>query len=159
MLKANPRLLLEYSVQLEETGDPTNFQRFRITAAEYDASSDRLVTHVDANGPLLTKFQAGSIAARLVPHFLRVLTDGIADAYSTDTGVKVLFDATKVDPLTGQPDVAGAHGFTPDITDLNADTWDFFRFQVEFDLDTDSTGVEITTPRPGLDILRIDFGF
>ena len=64
-----------------------------------------------------------------------------------------------MDPLSGQPDEVVAHGFTPDITDLNADVWDFFRFQVEFDLDTDSTGVDIATPRPGLDILRIDFGF
>ena len=159
MLKANPRLLLEYSVQLEEAGNPTNFQRFRITAAEYDASSDRLVTHVDANGPELTDFQAGSIDAALVPHFLRVLTSGIEDAYPFDTAVKVLFDATKIDPLSGGPDEAGAHGFTADIADLNSDDWDFFRFQVEFDLDTDGTGVEITTPRPGLDILRIDFGF
>ena len=159
MLKANPRLLLDYSVQLEESGDPTNFQRFRITAAEYDESNDRLVTHVDANGPELPKFQAGSIDASLVPHFLRMLTSGVADAYPTDTGVKVLFDATKIDPLSGMPDEFGAHGFTADITDLNDDAWDFFRFQVEFDLDTDSTGVDITTPRPGLDILRIDFGF
>jgi len=159
MLKANPQLLLDYSVQLEETGDPTNFERFRIAAAEYDAGNDRLVTHVDANGPELTKFQAASIDAGLVPHFLRLVTNGIMDAYSSDTGVKVRFDATKVDPLTGLPDEFGTHGFTPDITDLNADAWDFFRFQVEFDLDTDSTGVEFTTPRPGLSILRIDFGF
>ncbi|MEE8467857.1 MAG: hypothetical protein V3T22_05350, partial [Planctomycetota bacterium] len=133
-LKANPQLLLDSSVQLEETGDPTNFQRFRITAAEYDADGDQLVTHVDANGPELTKFQASSIEASLVPRFLRVLSSGIVDAYPTDTGVKVLFDATKIDPLTGLPDESEAHGFTADITDLNGDAWDFFRFQVEFDL-------------------------
>jgi len=159
MLKDNPQLLLDYSVQLEETGVPTNFQRFQITAAEYDGSNDWLVTHVDANGPDLGKFQAGSIDASLVPHFLRLLTSGIADAYPSDTGVKVRFDATKIDPLTGLPDEVGAFGFTADIADLNSDAWDFVRFQVEFDLDTDSTGVDITTPRPGLDILRIDFGF
>ncbi len=51
MLESNPRLLLGYSVQLEETGDPANFQGFRVAAAGYDVSGDRLVMHVYAEGP------------------------------------------------------------------------------------------------------------
>ncbi|MEE8468095.1 MAG: hypothetical protein V3T22_06545, partial [Planctomycetota bacterium] len=159
LLKQNPQLLLEYSVQLADALDPKILQRFRITAAEYEASNDLFVTHVDPNDQRLTEFAAaGTVKASLVPHFLRVLTNGIMDLYPADTSVQLAFDATKVDPITGLPSEA-SHGFTNDISDLNFDDWDFFRFQVEFDLDLDSNGVDLSTPRPGLDILRVTFGF
>ena len=49
---------------------------------------------------------------------------------------------------------------TPDITDLNADNWDFIRFRVEFDLDADgTTGINLSAPRPALDFVRIPFRF
>ena len=96
--------------------------------------------------------------ASLVPHFLRVLTNGIADSYPEDTSVRISFDATKINPLTGLPS-EDSHGLTNDIGDLNFDAWDFFRFQVEFDLDTDSNGLDLSTDRPGLDILSVTFGF
>ncbi|MEE8466928.1 MAG: hypothetical protein V3T22_00635, partial [Planctomycetota bacterium] len=160
LLKDNPRLILGYSAQLEQSSDPTNAQRFTITAVEYDAALDRFVTHVDPAGPRLSSFvAAGPIDASLVPHFLRVVNDGILDSYATDTSIGLMFDATKIDPLTGGPDEANAFGFTQDISLLNADDWDFFRFQVEFDLDTDVDGVDLSTARPGLDILRVTFGF
>jgi len=160
LLKENAQLILQYSVQLEESGDPTNAQRFTITAAEYDGIFDRLVTHVDPTGPGLSSFVVGgSIDASLVPHFLRVVNNGILDSYAADTSIGMRFDATKIDPLTGGPDEANANGFTDDISVLNTDDWDFFRFQVEFDLDTDSNGVDLATDRPGLHLLRVTFGF
>ena len=97
--------------------------------------------------------------ASLLPHFVRVLTDGILDAYPLDTSVQVRFDATTIDPLTGLPSEGLAHGFTSSIEDLNLGSWDYFRFQVEFDLDTDGSGVDPTGQRPGLDLLRVSFGF
>jgi len=160
LLKQNPRLILQYSVQLEESGNAANLRRFTITSATYDESLDRFTTRVDPAGPGLSSFQvAGSIDASLVPHFLRVVNNGILDSYAVDTSVRVLFDATKIDPQTGGPDEVNTHGLTDDITDLNLDAWDFFRFQVEFDLDTNSQGVNLSTPKPGLHILRVTFGF
>ena len=122
LLKDNPRLILEYSVQLEESGVPTNAQRFRITAAEYDGTLDRLVTFLDPAGPGLSSFVVGgSIDASLVPHFLRVVNNGILDSYAADTSIRLVFDATKIDPLTGGPDEVNSHGFTEDVSLLNID--------------------------------------
>jgi hypothetical protein len=72
-----------------------------------------------------------------------------------------------VSATTGLPDedarfsvTQNMGNLTPDITDLNADNWDFIRFRVEFDLDADgTTGIDLSAPRPALDYLRIPFRF
>ena len=106
----------------------------------------------------------GSVRASLRPHFVRVITDDVFDAYPMNTAARILFDATVIDPITGLPAEGSAFsvgngGLTADITDLNADVWDFIRFQVEFDLDTGGGGVDLDSPRPGLDVLKMEFRF
>ena len=45
------------------------------------------------------------------------------------------------------------------MTDLNESAWDWIRFEVEFDLDTQGDGVNLDTPRPALEHLRLPFRF
>lgn len=161
----NPALLRNFSVRLGDTGDPNNTRFFTIATAEYDDANGWLLCHIDAAQDTLTSFVAvGDVEVSVVPHFVRVLTDGILDAYPADTAVTVLFDATTLDTLTGLPSDADSYSetngmLTPDVDDLNADDWDFIRFQVEFDLNTSGGSVNLETPRPGIDILRFSFRF
>ena len=163
LYKDNPALLRSFTVELVDEADPlNNFQRFAISSVSYDAALDRLNCHVDPSGPALTSFTAaGDVQASLRPHWFRVLTSGIADSYPSDTAVEVMFNATKIDPLTGGPDedVGVMSGLTPDIGQLNLVDWDFVRFQVIFNLDVDGDGVNLSTPTPGLAHLRISYDF
>ena len=120
---------------------------------------------MDANGASLNTFlPVGDTQVAIVPHFVRVLTEGILDSYPADTAVTLLFDATNIDSLTGLPDEGASFSaingsLTPDITALNAADWDFVRFLVEFDLNTSGGSVNLDTPRPGIDLMRISFRF
>ena len=159
----NPELLRNFSVKLDKGADNVRF--FVIVDASYDEVNDQLRCSVDASGQALDEFGAIGDDVSLVPHFIRVLTDGILDSYPEDTAIFVRFDATKIDPVTGDPSETASFSsvngdLTADITDLNLDKgWDFVRFQVEFDLDTQGGGVDLNSPRPGLDHLRTPFRF
>jgi len=154
----NPNLTEGFTVMLEDSIDADNYQHYVIVAASYDSGPDRFVFDLDTSGPSPLEFNAGgNIQAYLVPHYVRVVTNSVLDSYPTDTAVRVWFDATVLDPLTDLPSDGLAHGFTADVDDLNSDTYDFIRFRVEFDLDTDTNGVDLTTFRPALDFLRVHF--
>lgn len=160
----NPELLREFTVELSDSAG-SGLQRFEITGATFDTPTGLLSCRVDPNGPKLTSFEASGVErAAIRPHFFRVITDGIADAYPSNSQVRILFDATVSDSLTGAPRdeasySASAGSLTEDVSLLNADTWDWLRFQVEFDLDKSGSGVDQNTPRPGLDHLGLQFRF
>jgi hypothetical protein len=156
----NTNLLRQFTVQLVDTDDATNFESFRVVAAAYDDGSGELTLSVDPNGPGLDEFLAGGpIEASLVPHWFRMVTLGVADSYPQDTVVTVFFEGTGTDPLTGGPDEVNTSGEVTVIDDLNLQNWDFVRFRVEFNLDEDGNGVDLSTPRPALDHLRFSFTF
>lgn len=161
----NPRLLQRFSVELSDSDDPNVYKRFNVASAEVLSGTGWLSCSVEADGPDLDDFTAaGTIQASLLPHFFRVRTDGIQDAYPDNSAVRISFDATVDDPLSGDPSEALSYSaqegsFTEDVSLLNVDDWDWVRFEVEFDLDKAGTGVNLDTPRPGLELLRIQFRF
>ena len=165
MYLENPRLLQRFSVELSDSDDPNVYKRFNVASAEVLSGTGWLSCSVEADGPDLDDFTAaGTIQASLLPHFFRVRTDGIQDAYPDNSAVRISFDATVDDPLSGDPPEALAYSaqegsFTEDVSLLNVDDWDWVRFEVEFDLDKAGTGVNLDTPRPGLELLRIQFRF
>ncbi len=153
MYKENTQLLRGFSVKLEDGSDPMTYQFYVITSASYDAGLDRLTCAVDPSGPVPDNFIAsGPIMVSLVPHFLRVITNGIHDSFPVDSEVQMRFDAAKVDPGTGLPGIT--LGWTFDPNDMNADQWDFIRMEIEFEIELD-----VTAPRPGLDHLRMSYEF
>lgn len=155
----NTALLRNATVLLEDAADPGHFRHFAVASACFDATADRIACHVAPSEGSPESFVAsGGVLASLVPHDLRVVTSGLADSYPESSSVRVRFDATKAGP-DGLPDESAAAGFTADVEALNADAWDFFRFQVDFDLDAKNAGLTPATPRPGLDHLRVSFRF
>ena len=154
--KRNAVLTRNFSIKLFEPGnEATNFKRFSIVSASYDPGTDRLIA-VTAGG-LNTFNPPGGVEVSLVPHFFRMVTNDVVDSYPPGTEVRVLFDATRAD-AQGMPseNPATVHGFTADISELNDESWDFFRFRVEFDL---GSGVSQSTPRPALQFLRVPFEY
>lgn len=162
----NPALLRRATVRLEDSLDADLHQHFVIVSATYDEDVDRLEVSVDPNGPSPAGFEVtGEVLALLVPQTLRIETAGVLDSYPADNDIIIEYDATVNDPVTGLPSkllsYSATHGdeLTRDIGDLNLEAWDYFRFQVIFDLDTAGGGVNPTAPRPSLDHLRVQFEF
>jgi hypothetical protein len=165
LYRDNPALLRRASVYFEDSANAANFQFFMIASADYDPGTDTFELFIDTSGPSPVQFGvAGDVLASLVPHTARVVSNGILDAYPADTNVELYYDATVLEPLFGGPDESQSYStvngdFTDDLGDLNVEHWDFIRFRTIFDLDTDQNGVDLTSGRPGLDSLRIQFEF
>jgi hypothetical protein len=156
--KRNPELVTRFTLRLSEMGSPANKRDYVIVDASYDGANDFLSTTV--TGSPMTSFQpAGGVDVSLIPQFFRVITNGQVDSFPDNKRITVLFSATRAD-ASGKPNEAIATDFTSDISTLNMAEWDFFRFQVEFDLNTDpGSGADLDTPRPGLEFLRVPIDF
>ena len=169
LYKANAELVEGFSVQL--TGGATT-TLFPVAAAVYDEGADQLhLTTSPVNSTTLQGYvtsAGGPVSASLLPRFFHVTTNNTSDVVPPEAAVAVFFDATLADS-TGNPnpdlafsrqlDGGEPQGFTADIDDLNVQNWDFFRFRVEFDLNTSGSGVDLDTPRPALEFLRVPFEF
>jgi hypothetical protein len=89
-------------------------------------------------------------------------TGGAVDTIP-DTGfVKILFQATGVGP-DGLPDEANpVVDWTPNVSELSAagaGGLQFFRWEVEFNLDSEGVGLTVDTAPISLDFLRVPFSF
>jgi hypothetical protein len=108
----------------------------------------------------MTTFSATTVFASLRPHHFRVETAGVLDNLTSADKIRFGFDATTAD-VAGNPSASGAYTVTSvanqlarDITDMNGNDWDFFRFEVEFDLDD-----PLNTPLPGLLFMKFPYEF
>ncbi|MFT5050406.1 MAG: hypothetical protein ACI8QZ_001808 [Chlamydiales bacterium] len=170
--KRNPALNQQLVLRLVDSANAANEQRFQVLSGQYDAINDQLrVTVSTAGGSLLGFVAAGTTQVSYVPTFFRVATAGLSDQLAAGTGVTVTFDATLQD-LVGDPDPTLAYseqddgmgmgdvlGFTGEITDLNAQNWDFVRFRVLFDLNAGGGSLDPDTAQPSLDHLRIQLDY
>ncbi len=172
LYKLNGSLMRQFAVRLRDAGNPASESEFIVQSGTYDPTGmgvDEFALVVDPRGATLQDrlLSITSPEVEVVPFFFRFLTAGVNDAYPGNTEVLISFDATVENPLTGLPsaDPAAAFSngdvtaFTPDISLLNADVWDFVRFKVEFNLDEAMTGVDLQAPRPGMNYLRIPYRF
>ncbi len=142
LYRRNALLLREFAVRVRNTNDVADVREFDIVSASYNSGDDEYSIVVDPRGLVLgstlTEFSqaGGDIQVEIVPFYYRLVTSGVEDLFPLDTDIKVLFDATLADPLTGQPsasaeasyssrvdanmgDLAIKNGFAEDITELN----------------------------------------
>lgn len=183
---ANTQLLRQFSIELLDSTDPTNPMRFDIAGAEFVGSTSLLVCNIANTSFNMQDFvdaAGGAVSASLIRHDFRLFTGAVADLYPEDTEVRILFDATILDPATGLPSETMSFSATNAVTageptsniallndgdpmpppDPNNDFvgWDFVRFRVIFDLDAGATqdGIPLGVPRPSLDFIRLPFLF
>jgi hypothetical protein len=142
LYRRNALLMREFDVRLRDDSDPMGEHAYSVLAASYDAAADEYSFAVDPRGSGLSEVVAqlllasGELQVEVVPFFYRLVAGGVPDAFPEGTGIRVLFDATIQDPLTGGPssnpeaaysdrlDVALGdpdikNGFAPDISALN----------------------------------------
>lgn len=162
----NTALLREFGVRLSEPlGAGLSLTRtFTVAQASYDPDLVQLTLDVDSTGGPLTGFTPGVASLALVPRFFRVITGGVLDSLPLNSAVTIRFEARAAGP-DGQPDLTGDAlvEWTSDIEEFNsgglgADVG-FFRFEVEFNLDVQGTGISANSPRPSLRFLRVPFRF
>jgi hypothetical protein len=158
--KRNPALLREFVLRLEDSASSSHALEFQVAFAVYDAARDVLsVTVFPAGQNDLTDLEpAGSTLVSLIPFFTRVTTAGSPLQYPSDSAVTITFEATTADS-EGNPNEGVTTGEVGDITDLNLDDFDFFRFRVRMNLSVSGQSVNQLTPRPGLEFLRVPFRF
>ena len=161
--KVNAKLMLEFSVVLE---DSVNSMTFQVVASAL-RPGDRLALLIDSSQNMIDDFistASGTVTVALRPNFFRMSTAGDLDRYPTNSDVQIWFDAT-VNDANGLPD--GAQSFSAgngglpatDANALNAQNWDYFRFGVTFDVNASGGPFDISAPRPALDFLRLPFKF
>jgi len=160
--KVNPRLLRKYSIVLADAGNSATFE---VTGATLMAG-DAVRLTVAAGDNLLDNFvntATGTVTAALRPHYFRISTQGQPDSFPAGTDVQIFFDATSMN-TDGSPNEAVSYGAlnggpTGNVSLLNGQNWDFFRFRVVFNLNTGGGGVDPNAPRPAVDFLRVPFRY
>ena len=168
-----PALLHDFVLRIDLVENPLVTHDFRLASAVYDegkiALGDEELRVTVAEGGVVTLqdyFDAivrlGTVRYRLIPSFVRVVTGGVENLLPSTAFVRVRFQAAEDDGL-GNPDEANPLvDWTGDITRFNAlppGALQFFRFEVEFDLDAQGMGLSAETEPVTLDFLRVPFVF
>lgn len=167
--KRNAQLARLFFIKLFEDGaEETNHQFFKVQSTDYDDVAMVLRLTVANTGGTLQAF-ANDVGPQntnvsLIPQYFEVSTSNVIGSFPESTSITVSFDATVLDSL-GQPSSILSYSaqnngvFATDITQLNLAEWDFVRFKVLFDLNTTGSSVDLSTPRPSLDFIRIPWEF
>jgi hypothetical protein len=165
-----PALLQDCAVRMLIPANPANFEDFLIASAVYEegaaaAGDEILRVTVGGSRPLTAFNQDGSDGVTgfdLLPRFFQVVTSGVPNNLPSTAFVALRFQAAK-DNGAGFPDEKNIlQDWTSDISTFNskpAGALQFFRYEVEFDLDKDSEGIGSTTAPVTLDFLKIPFVF
>jgi hypothetical protein len=161
-----PALLQDCTVRMLIPANPANFEDFSIASATFPPSGAEPL-HVTVGGSRpLTAFNPGGsdgvTGFELIPRFFQVITNGVADNLPSTAFVSLRFEAAR-DNGAGAPDETNIlQDWTSDITKFNskpAGALQFFRYEVEFDLDKNSQGIGSDTEPVKLDFLKIPFVF
>jgi hypothetical protein len=157
-----PSLLTNFQLHLE---GPSTAADFDVASATYADAGMVLRITTDPAAASPQSFVAGAggpVSYELIPRFFRAQTGLLNDVIPETGYVRVLFQATSAGP-DGQPiEDTPLVDWTPDISEFNAvtpGTLDFFRWEVEFNLDAAGAGLTTETTPFSLHFLRTPFSF
>jgi hypothetical protein len=106
--------------------------------------------------------QTGTTAFQVLPRFFEVVTSGLVNTLPDSAYVRVLFQAAE-DNGAGAPDAGSPLvDWTADISQFNLlppGQLQYFRYEIEFDLDAQAQGVTADTEPVRLEFLKIPFVF
>ena len=157
----NPALVRNFALVLSRTGDPNTNQRFVVEAASYDEATGEMTLTIGTLVPDLFSFPSGGgVDFSVLPRFFEVETSGTTDSLPSTASVTITFEGAEIDangdPVTDTLLVES----TADANDLNVAGVAFFRFTVDFDINTDPMAqLSANSPRPGLRFLRVPIRF
>jgi hypothetical protein len=160
----NPALMRNFLLRLSSLSAS---QDFDVASATYsDANLVLRLTVSTAAGSLETFIAAqggpANVDYELIPRFFRARTGAVQDLIP-DTGfVKILFQAAAAGPEGLPVEDPPLVDWTPDVGDLSLATpgeIQFFRWEVEFNLDSAGAGLTVDTEPISLEFLRVPFSF
>jgi len=166
-----PALLHDFALRLRVVQTPGIFEDFSITGAVYDEGTvnlgdEVLTVTVTTERGSLAAFNPGGLLGttgmQIIPRFFLVRTEGLDSAMPTTSFVRLLFQASGATALGTPDENSPLVDWTADISEFNAlpaGALQFFRFEVEFDLDSQAAGVSQDTVPVTLDFLKIPFVF
>ena len=164
MYLRNPSLLKNYILRMEGVSAS---QDFDVTSASYSDADVQLTVSVDASGSSLEAFVTGqggpaNVDYSLVPRFFLASTGGLVDVIPSSSYVQIRFQGTKAGAGDLPDEENPQTPWTPDIGELSlvpAGDLDFFRFEIEFNLDNAGAGLTVDTEPVSLRFLRMPFVF
>ncbi len=158
-----PALLRNFSIRLADPLESTNALTFDVLSASYDGSTDALDILANEPGVTMAAFVgAASMEVSLIPRFFRVRSGGDPDLVPDGTFVRVTFEGAARDAFGLVDEANLVVPRTADLSRFNAvqpGALEFFRFEVEFDLDAAGTGLSRETEPISLDFVRLPFRF
>lgn len=151
-----PNLLLGYDVLPNASGTAS----FEIVDATYDAGSDVMViTTATSDSPMTFALDSGNPVWSVKEKFFRVDTTGQKNSLPSSASITFEFQgADELAPGTGIPGAAfdvGGETWLTDLTDLDGAR--FIRYRVTFEADAGGDGVDLTSPLPVIDYVKLPF--
>lgn len=147
-----PKILLGYIFQPNVSAALA----VEVVSASYDADADVLTMLTESRDGAMSG--AGGNSWSLRPRFFRVATNGVNDLLPTTTEVRVQFQgAEESAPGSNVPGTPfpGTNTWTSNLADLEG--YRFIRYQVVFDIDAQSGGVDLSSPRPLINYIKLPF--
>ena len=165
-----PALLKNFLLRLSDASSVAAPQDFNVTSAAYDDAGAELTVTVDDTFGTLSDYlgiAGGAVSYELIPRFFRVTTGNTLDALPASAYVRITFDATVADQFgdpdedwaTANPQVQGIFDIEEFNTLTDPGQIQFFRYNIEFNLDALNVGVDVDTEPISLEFLRIPFRF
>lgn len=151
----SPGLLFGYDVYPSSNGTAG----FQIVDASYSRSADTMtvVTKV-ADSPMTFALDNNNPVWSIRPKFFRIDTTGLKDSLPDSTAVRLEFQAAdELAPGTNTPGppVPGVNQWTSNLASLKGNR--FIRYRVTFEADALSEGIDLSSPLPTLDYLKLPF--
>ena len=151
----SPALLLGYDIYPKAAGTSA----FQIVGSTYDRASDtmRLSTRI-TDSPMEFALDVGSPTWSVRQKYFRVETNGVRDSMPSSTSIKLEFQGADESAAgTNQPGTPfpSAVSWTTDLATLKG--FRYVRYRVTFDADALSTGIDLNSPLPLLDYIKLPF--
>ncbi len=150
-----PNLLVGYDVLPNAAGSAT----FEIVDAAYDRTADILtLSTATTDSPMTFALDNGNPVWSVKEKFFRIDTNGVKNSLPASTSVKFEFQgADELSPGSGLPGVpfGGANNWVTDLSLLNGQR--FIRYRVTFEADAQGTGIDLSSPLPVLDYIKLPF--
>jgi len=151
----SPELLIGYDVYPKAAGTAA----FQIVAATYDRAHDTLrLSSRTTDSPMEFALDSNDPVWSVRQKYFRVETSGVRDSMPSSTSVKLEFQgADEAGPGLNVPGTPfpSAVGWTPNLATLKG--FRYVRYRVTFDADAQNVGIDLNSPLPLLDYLKLPF--
>ena len=150
-----PGLMIGYDIYPKAAGTAA----FQIVGASYDRATDTLrLSSRTTDSPMEFALDPGSPAWSVRQKYLRVETSGVRDSMPNSTSIKLEFQGADESAAGANEPGApfpSAVAWTTDLATLKG--YRYIRYRVTFDADALSTGIDLNSPLPLVDYVKLPF--